>query len=264
MPELPDVESARLVIAHYALHRPIVRVDSVDPYVCRPFSARDFQQALIGRQLDQANRVGKQLLLPTAGHVLGLHLGMGGRVVITDGDGQVGIEADSTHGLAGPHRHEWDRFVVTFADKTALRLVDKRRLGRATLDPDISHLGQDALQIATRAFDEAILRGRGPIKARLMDQSVLSGVGNLIADETLWRAKVAPTRASNTLSAPELSALYRSMRHALRHAVSEGGSHTGRLIPHRHEGGLCPRCGSPLAYTRVGGRSTWWCTNEQQ
>jgi formamidopyrimidine-DNA glycosylase len=96
-----------------------------------------------------------------------------------------------------------------------------------------------------------------------MNQSVLAGVGNLIADETLWRAKVAPRRRSHTLRDEELAALYRSMRHALRHAVATGGSHTGRLIPQRHEEGRCPRCGSPLKYARVGGRSSWWCTNEQ-
>ena len=119
--------------------------------------------------------IGTLLLLPVASSVLGLHLGMGGRVVVTDADGQVDVAADSTHGLAGPHRPQWDRIVLEFADGTALRLVDKRRLGRATLNPDTARLGPDALQVTRAEFDAAVLRGPPPVKARLMDQTAISG-----------------------------------------------------------------------------------------
>jgi formamidopyrimidine-DNA glycosylase len=189
---------------------------------------------------------------------------MGGRIVVSAVDGHIAREADSTHGLAGPHQPQWDRFVLRFSNGTALRLVDRRRLGRVTIDPDIDGLGPDAL-LATRAeFDAAILRSRSPIKARLLDQTAISGIGNLIADETLWRANIAPTRPSNSLTTNDLRALFRCARQALRSAVKHGGSHTGRLIAHRHEGGHCPRCGSLLTFLRVGGRSTWSCPHEQR
>ncbi|MDP9115732.1 MAG: formamidopyrimidine-DNA glycosylase [Actinomycetota bacterium] len=264
MPELPEVESARLVIALRALHLPISRVQAIDPYVCRPFAAEDFRRLLIGHRLDRVDRVGKLLLLSVGGRSLGLHLGMGGRVVVTDAAGHVDRESDSTHGLAGPHRPQWDRLVLQFTDGTALRLVDKRRLGRATIDPDTTHLGPDALQITRTQFDAALLTGHRPVKARLLDQASISGIGNLVADETLWRARVSPLHQTGALTRREVSALYRSMHAALNWALTHGGSHTGRLIPHRHQGGRCPRCDRQLSYARVGGRSSWWCPEEQR
>jgi formamidopyrimidine-DNA glycosylase len=188
---------------------------------------------------------------------------MGGRIVSTNQDGAVVEGGDSTHGLAGAHRPEWDRLSLRFDDGTALHLVDKRRLGRAVLDPDLSTLGPDALLISQDEFAAQVLRSRAPIKARLMNQHVVAGVGNLIADQLLWRALINPIRPAETLAPSDVRRLFRCMRQTLTYAIEHGGSHTGSLIAHRHAGGRCPRCHAPLVYTRVGGRSTWFCNREQ-
>jgi formamidopyrimidine-DNA glycosylase len=271
VPELPEVESARAVIERTVLGQRIVVIEDVDPYVCRPHTAEDFDSALVGRRLGPVMRRGKQLALVTSplrgqrsgGPHLGLHLGMGGRIVVTDSSDRVVPDGDSTHGLAGEHQHRWDRFTVQFANGMALRLVDKRRFGRVRLDPDVAALGPDALDVGLAEFRRLHSRGTTTIKARLLDQSVLAGIGNLLADEALWQSKISPAKRVDRLEPAEVAALHRALRQALRRSIAAGGSHTGRVIPARHEGGTCPRCGAPMRHGTVGGRSTWWCEREQ-
>jgi formamidopyrimidine-DNA glycosylase len=157
----------------------------------------------------------------------------------------------------------WDRFTVRFEDGGSLALRDRRRLGRVVLDPDLSRVGPDAEEVTRPAFAARVGRGHAPLKARLMDQSVIAGVGNLLADEILWRAGLSPLREAGSLSAEELDRLRRSMRAATRRAIRRGGAHTGDLIPHRGPGGHCPRCGTALVRDTVGGRTTWWCPVDQ-
>jgi formamidopyrimidine-DNA glycosylase len=140
-----------------------------------------------------------------------------------------------------------------------MALRDKRRLGRAMLEPDFSHVGPDAAEVGRDAFRVRFGRGSAPVKARLLDQGVIAGVGNLLADEILWRARLAPGRSAGELSVEELDGLRRAIRAALRHAIAHGGAHTGRLNPHRVRGGRCPRCGASLERATVGGRTTYWC-----
>jgi formamidopyrimidine-DNA glycosylase len=97
------------------------------------------------------------------------------------------------------------------------------------------------------------------VEARLLDQGVVAGVGNLLADEILWRAHLEPRRVAGELSVEELDGLRRAVRAALRDAIARGGAHTGRLNPHRERGGRCPRCGAELERATVGGRTTYWC-----
>ena len=144
----------------------------------------------------------------------------------------------------------WDRFTVEFEDGTRFALRDRRRLGRAILNPDFDHIGPDAAGIGRAEFRERFSRSGAPLKARLLDQGVMSGVGNLLADEILWRARMSPLRPANDLSADELDALRRSIRAALRDATAKGGAHTGHLNPHRVRGGRCPRCGTELQRAR--------------
>ncbi|MEP7178505.1 MAG: DNA-formamidopyrimidine glycosylase family protein [Pseudonocardiales bacterium] len=271
MPELPEVDSARAVIERTVLGQRVVAIEDVDPYVCRPHTAEDFESALVGRRIVQVMRRGKQLWCETspvprqraAGPHLGVHLGMGGRIVVTDGTGRVVPDGDSTHGLAGEHQHRWDRFTVRFASGMALRLVDTRRFGRVRLDPDVAVLGPDALDVDLRDFRRLLSRGTTSIKARLLDQSVLAGIGNLLADEALWQCRILPAKRVDQLEPAQVAALHRALRQALRRSIAAGGSHTGRVIPARHEGGTCPRCGAPMRHGTVGGRSTWWCAREQ-
>ena len=134
-----------------------------------------------------------------------------------------------------------------------MQLFDKRRLGRARLDPDLDALGPDAEQVRVAEFRERMGRGSAPVKARLLDQSVIAGVGNLLADETLWQAEIDPRRRVNELSSDELTDLHRALHKATRAAIRNGGVHTGEIIEFRHTGGHCPRCGAELQRATVGG-----------
>jgi formamidopyrimidine-DNA glycosylase len=96
-----------------------------------------------------------------------------------------------------------------------------------------------------------------------MDQAVIAGVGNLLADEALWQARISPQAPAGSLSRPAVSRLYHSLQAALASAGANGGVHTGEVIAARRRGGVCPRCGAPMRQGVVGGRTTWWCSREQ-
>jgi formamidopyrimidine-DNA glycosylase len=247
MPELPEAERARRQIER-VLRRRIVAVDDGDTYVCRPHAPGEISDALVGRRLTSAHRRGKFMWAQTGGGPdLGLHLGMAGRIVVDE----------------DPDPGGWDRFALEFAGGGRLALRDKRRLGRAVLEPDLSHVGPDAGEVSREEFRERIGHGSAPIKARLLDQRAISGVGNLLADEILWRAGVSPLRQCRELSDEELDRLRRAMRAAIRSAIRRGGAHTGKLNPQRRPGGRCPSCGDELQQAKVGGRTTYWCARDQ-
>ncbi len=142
-------------------------------------------------------------------------------------------------------------------------LRDSRRLGRARLEPRIDALGPDAAEVSRAAFRARVGRGRLPVKAKVMDQSVIAGVGNLLADEALWKAKIDPRRPAGELSESELDRLRNAIRAATRSAIAKGGVHTGAFIPARGREGVCPRCGAALERATIGGRTTYWCPVEQ-
>ena len=273
MPELPEVENARRLIADQALGRRIVAVDDADTFVCRPHSPGELRDALTGRMLTAAHRRGKAMWCETSellggppgpGPDLGIHLGMSGRIVVTSPDGEAAEGGDPPGRDSQPRKAEWDRFTLEFADGGRLALFDKRRLGRIVLNPDIDALGPDAAEITLAEFRAVMSRGTIAVKARLLDQSKLAGVGNLLADEILWQAKVPPGTPVNHLERTDIDRLYRALRKVLAAALATGGgAHTGDVIAARRPGGSCPRCGAEMAHGTVGGRSTWWCSREQ-
>jgi formamidopyrimidine-DNA glycosylase len=265
MPELPEVETARRLIADEALGRRITYVDDSDTFVCRPHSPGELRAALTGRTLTAARRRGKTMWCETSedGPDLGIHLGMGGRIVVTSGDGHAAEGGGPRRRDAQPRKPEWDRFTLGFADGGSLVLFDKRRLGRVRLNPGIDALGPDAAEVTPADFRSLITRGSVAVKARLLDQSRIAGVGNLLADEILWQARVHPAARTDTLGPADADRLYRALESALESAIARGGVHTGDVIAARHPGGSCPRCGAEMRHGTIGGRSTWWCSREQ-
>ena len=249
MPELPEAERARKTL-ETAVGRRIAAVDDTDSYVSRPHVPGEIASALAGQTISAACRRGKFLWLETEdGPTLGLHLGMAGRIIVDDD----AVEPS-----------KWDRFALEFDDGSRLALRDKRRLGRAVLDPDFSHVGPDAENVGRDWFREHIGAGHTAVKARLLNQHVISGIGNLLADETLWQARLDPRRDTGSLSTEELDTLRRALRAALRSAHAKGGVHTGQFIKARRgarRGGVavCPREGHALERATVGGRTTFWC-----
>jgi formamidopyrimidine-DNA glycosylase len=271
VPELPEVETARRLIADQALGRRIVAVDDTDTFVCRPHSPGELRDALTGRTLTAAHRRGKAMWFETSGlgrsaapgPDLGIHLGMSGRIVVTSQDGRSAEGGDPPGRDAQPRKPEWNRFTIEFADGGRLALFDKRRLGRVQLNPDIDTLGPDAGQVTPAQFRALMTKGTIAVKARLLDQSKIAGVGNLLADQALWKAKVPPATPVNRLRRQDVDRLYRALRSTLESALANGGAHTGDVIAARHPGGTCPRCGAEMVHGTVGGRSTWWCSREQ-
>jgi formamidopyrimidine-DNA glycosylase len=277
MPELPEAEAARTVIEQAALGRQIVDTDDSDTYECRPHRPGEIRAALLGRQLTAVHRRGKSLWCDTsgpggsgpaaldgpAGPVLGIHLGMSGKIVIADGHGAEVEGGDYWQRGRATGDHRFCRFSVTFADGGSLLLVDPRRLGRVRLDPPVEDLGPDASDITPGQFRTAFARGTAPVKARLLDQHAIAGIGNLLADQILWQAKIHPARPVGELSQAETGALLRAVRSTVRSAVASGGVHSLPVIPFRAPDAACPRCGAPMAHGKVAGRTTWWCSREQ-
>ncbi len=265
MPELPEVETYRTLAAE-AVGRRIVGVDVADPHCLGAGTTAELlSERLLGAELTAARRRGKLLLIdgrsgsdePT----LGLRFGMTG-VLMLDGARAV----DRLLYTAVEPSLRWVRFRLETADGGELALQDPRRFGRIILDPEEEALGPDALTVEASQLRVALAAGRGDgpaLKARLLDQSRLAGLGNLAVDEILWRVGLSPLRPCHGLSAREQSRLHRGIRSTLRLLIRRGGSHLGDLMPERRPAGRCPRDHTALARGRVGGRSTWWCPLHQ-
>ncbi len=269
MPELPEVEAYRR-LAEGAVDRPIERAELGDGRFVRGRSSpRHLLAALAGAWFTRARRHGKLLVLELGGadatgdagegRSLGLRFGMTGRLLL---DGHAGVDR-----LAYSSERDdtaWDRFSVRFADGGRMVVRDPRLLGGVELDPDESLLGPDALGITATELRRALEHSVVAVKARLMDQHRVAGVGNLIADEVLWRASLAPHRRSGSLTPAEHRRLHRHLVGTLETLMERGGSHLGDLMPERVLGGRCPRDGTELVRSTVGGRTSWWCPRHQR
>ena len=121
----------------------------------------------------------------------------------------------------GPGKPEWDRFTLEFADGGRLALFDKRRLARVRLNPDIGALGPDAEQVTPEQFRGLLSRGTIAVKARLLDQSKIAGVGNLLADEALWQARISPAAPVGTLTPADVDRLYAALQATLKSAAAQ-------------------------------------------
>jgi formamidopyrimidine-DNA glycosylase len=260
VPELPEVDVYRRLAAR-VVGRQVSEVVAPDAwYLKRGLTAAAARAALEGRSITGVRRTGKVLLLETGGDgpVLGLRFGMSGRLVV---DGTAAV--DDLAYASNRELEAWDRFALRFADGGDLRMRDPRRLGGVELEPDEARLGPDALTVTPSVLARALGTSAAPLKARLMDQARLAGVGNLAADEALWRAGLDPARPAGSLSPAELRRLHRHVRATMADLVARGGSHTGDLMVERRPGGVCPRDGTPLVRRTVGGRTTWSCPRHQ-
>jgi formamidopyrimidine-DNA glycosylase len=259
LPELIEVEAYRRA-ADRVVGRTVAAVDAPDAwYLKGGLWAGQLADALVGGTVGGTRRIGKLLLVDVAGRAtLGLRFGMTGRLLI---DGDAAVE----HLEYGSSRAEpaWDRFGLRFEGGGRLVMRDPRRLGGVHLDPDESGLGVDALALDVDGLAALLGTSRAPLKARLMDQRRLAGLGNLLTDEILWRAGLSPWRAAGELSEVDLGGLVEAIVGTVGELDRRGGSHTGDLQAARHRGALCPRCGAPLRREQVGGRTTYWCPDHQ-
>jgi formamidopyrimidine-DNA glycosylase len=257
MPELPDVEGFRRVLADNATGRAVERVEVLDQAMLRNTTPQALGRVLKDRRFDEPARHGKWLIAPVHGPVVLMHFGMTGLLEWSDDGGE-------------HHRH--DRIVFRCRGGM-LRYRDMRRFGgvwlardRGALDDLLSALGPDAETVDRREFDAILSRRRGGIKATLMDQTAIAGLGNLLVDEILWRARVHPRRRASSLGRRR-DALFVAMGETLSASIP-----TGRVPP--AEGWLtqvrdrrdaaCPRCGGRLRRSTVAGRTSCWCPRCQR
>jgi len=259
VPEFLEVEIYRQ-LAEEALDRTIASVVSPDAWFLKGATTGPaLRRALVGREFVAARRIGKLLLLDVdSGPTVGIRFGMTGTLLVDD---RAGVE-DMYY---APKRRQtkWDRWKVRFEDGGSLVVQDPRRLGGVQLEPDVSGLGPDAAAITAAELAAALGESRTALKARLLDQSKVAGIGNLFADELLWRAGLSPLRPSDSLTPNELRRLHRQLRRTVDLLGRRGGSHTGDLMEERYPGGRCPRDGTELIRSTVGGRTSWWCPTHQ-
>jgi len=266
VPEILEVERYR-ALAEQALDRPIARVSMVDARYGRGGTTSPrLRAALVGHTFEAARRRGKLIVLDVKdGPSLGVRFGMTGGLVV---DGREAL--DRLRYGPGVFDDKWVRARFTFADGGAMLLHDPRRFGSLELAPDEDRLGPDALAVTLPQLRRALAIAPGradgavaPLKARVMDQERVAGIGNLLADEILWRAGLDPRRRT-PLTEDELRGLHRATRATLRQLARRGGSHTGDLMEERHHDGHCPLDGTPLRRDTVGGRTTFWCPAHQR
>lgn len=268
MPEILEVETARVLIEERALGRRITRVYAPDAwFLKRGLTPAAIRAALPGRRFTGARRRGKLLLVDTSGvgrnrtsgPVLGLHLGMSGRVLV-DGD----AAGDPLLYTSNLPNTTWHRFGVEFDDGGSMWLRDPRRLGAVELDPDEERLGVDAFDVTFEQLQAMVARSRAPVKAVLMNQARIAGLGNLLADEVLWRAGLDPARRADSLTPDDVRRLHTVIRQTLRTLGRRGGSHTGDLMVARVLGSTCPKDGAPVTRRTVAGRTTYSCPQHQR
>jgi formamidopyrimidine-DNA glycosylase len=258
VPELPEVESYRR-LALSVRGRKVKSIATPDSWFLKEGATGSrLRRALVGHEVVEARRIGKIVLLDLDdGDVLGLRFGMTGTLLV---DGQAGV--DRLIYSSQKFQKKWDRFTMRF-EHGSLVIHDPRRLGGVSLNPDLSRLGPDAVSITGAQLGAALRGSATPLKARLLDQAKVAGIGNLIADEILWRAALSPLRPAGSLSATEVKRLHRTLHRTLTQLLERGGSHLGDLMDERHRDGRCPKDGTLLSRDTVGGRTTYWCPLHQ-
>lgn len=257
MPELPDVEGFRRLLAGSASGQPIRRVSVPAPEILRNTSPQRLGRALSGQRLGQPQRHGKWLCAPAGPQMLVLHFGMDGS-----------LQWVPAGRLAASRRVAADRLVLLCRDGE-LRYRSVRKLGGVWLAGSPEEVaavtgpqGPDALTLDQAGLAGRLAGRRGAVKPALMSQSVIAGLGNLTVDEVLWRARIHPRIPVGRLGAPGLRRLHGAVQEVLAAAVPAGRvpGYEGWLTGARDErAAACPRCGTRLSRGRVGGRGTVWC-----
>jgi formamidopyrimidine-DNA glycosylase len=274
MPELPEVETIRLALEPHVVGRRFERVDIHDPRLVRPFEPMAVAAELEGEQVVALDRRGKYLIVRfESGRALLIHLRMTGSL---------------RHAAAGSLADDpYRRAVVKLDDGSDVAYRDVRRFGTwhllepGELDPYLQQrLGREPLKRAFTAkrLGERLANRKAPIKAALLDQRTVAGLGNIYVDEALWRAEVHPLRQAGTLDAEEIARLTKGIRQALRAGIARQGASLRdysrpdgrrgraqeRFRVYDREGEPCPRCGTPIDKIRASGRGTWYCPNCQR
>ena len=270
MPELPEVETIARGLAKRVVGDVIESVWLGSKPEPLKSSAAEIAATLQSRKISDVRRVGKHIVLDLAGENGNarsaqwiVHLGMTGSLQVCSPESEL---AKHTHA------------VVRLASGRELRFVDPRRFGRLSVIEKFEAPGAEPLEVSLENF-VALFRGRKtPIKSALLNQKLLSGVGNIYADEALFRAGIRPRRRAASLSRDELARLHKSLKRVLREAIKLGGSSISDYVDadgdegffqlkHRvygREGKPCLVCKTPIKRIVIGGRSSHYCPKCQR
>jgi formamidopyrimidine-DNA glycosylase len=260
MPELPEVETFKRYLDSTSLHQRITNVDVRDAYVLKHVSMRQLARRLKGRRFENSHRHGKHLFVRAGNELwLRLHFGMTGSLEYLN------------HDEVAP---KTARVIFRFADNFRLAFDDQRKFGEIELIEDVDEflqtrgLGPDALENSLSHFKAIVGKHRGAVKAILLNQQLIAGIGNLYADEILFRARMHPAAETARLSDKNLARLFRAMRHVLEKAIALKTDFNrlpkSWLLTHRGKAGRCPRCGRALKSATIGGRTSWFCAHCQK
>lgn len=282
MPELPEVETVRRGLSHLIIGKRIVR-EAHDTDKGFPNAPQDVQQFLIGATITDVRRRAKVLLIDlSTDYTLVIHLKMTGQLVFR-GE-QVFGAGHPNESLVGELPDRSTRVTLAFADDSCLYFNDQRKFGWMRLIPTIEvpeidfmkKVGPEPLEAEFTAeeFESRFKRrANTSIKAALLDQTVVAGIGNIYADESLWGAKVHPKRLVKTVTSEEFAAIYRELREVMALAIEKGGSTDKNYVnaegkrgnyldfarAFRREGQPCPRCGTDIIKFKAAGRGTHIC-----
>jgi formamidopyrimidine-DNA glycosylase len=260
MPELPEVEIFKRYLDATSLHQRIDEVEVRNAYILKETSARELACGLKGRRFESSRRHGKHLFVRADGELwLRLHFGMTGSLQYFKNDEQA-------------PRHA--RVLFVFANNHRLAFDDQRQFGQIGLLKDVAEflkereLGPDALDLGLGEFRKILGKHRGAVKSILMNQRIISGIGNIYADEILFRARMHPATEVTRLNDKALTKLFRATHYVLRKAIAAKADTNQMaqtwLLPHRGKGGKCPRCGRRLKSATIGGRTAWFCSHCQK
>jgi formamidopyrimidine-DNA glycosylase len=273
VPELPEVETIRRRLAPHVVGRRVDAATINDPRLTRPFDPTAVAEALQGERIAGLDRRGKYLVVRfESGRVLLIHLRMTGNLRLAETDPAL-----------GPH----DRAVLRLDNGSDVIYRDVRRFGTwllveaHELAPYLEErVGVEPLadSFRTAALAARLAGRRAPVKAALLDQRTVAGLGNIYADEALWRARIHPLRPAGELQTNEVRALHRALRDALRRGINrqgatlrdystpngERGAMQEEFKVYGREGEPCFRCGTPIEKIRAAGRGTWHCPRCQR
>jgi formamidopyrimidine-DNA glycosylase len=288
MPELPEVETVRIGLASLLPRRQIAAVDFDWPKSF-PNAAADVKQFIIGAKVVTVERRAKVLLIElNSKYSLVIHLKMTGQLVFRSAEAQFGAGHPNAS-LVGDLPDKSTRVTLAFTDGSRLFFNDQRKFGWMRLIPTAEVVNLDFFQkvgpeplgtdFVWQDMRERLLRRQNSnIKAALLDQTVIAGVGNIYADESLWGAKIHPSTLVKNLSAKQFHKLYDELIYVLKLAIEKGGSTDKNYVNaegksgsylsfarvFRREGKPCPRCGTTIIKTRVAGRGTHLCPHCQK
>jgi formamidopyrimidine-DNA glycosylase len=270
MPELPDVETFKRYLDATSLHQRISGVDARNAYVLKGISACELARQLKGHCFESSRRHGKHLFVCLDEDLwLRLHFGMTGSLHYFKGNKHAPPRASAE---ASSGRHV--RVIFMFENDYRLAFDDQRMFGEIGLlkDPDEflkkRALGPDALDIDLAEFKNVLAKHRGAVKSILMNQKLIAGIGNIYADEILFRARIHPAMQISALKDKRVAKLFRAMRYILKKAIESKADADlmpkSWLLPHRGKPGKCPRCGRELTSSTIGGRTAWFCSRCQK